>query len=84
MTFDEGDSRLHQASTHYPFSITVSGPGPGRMALKNLPTQLPLALMLSLLLGYIAWLATARRMSFTWEINMGLAAGEFELFVSRW
>lgn len=80
MTFDDGDSRLHQASTHYPFSITVSGPGPGRMALKNLPTQLPLALMLSLLLGYIAWLATARRMSFTWEINMGLAAGEFELF----
>jgi EAL domain-containing protein (putative c-di-GMP-specific phosphodiesterase class I) len=35
--------------------------------------------MLSLLLGYLAWLATAR-MSFTWEINMGIAAREFELF----
>lgn len=80
LTFEEGDSLLQQASAHYPFSISVSGPGPGRMALMNLPTQLPLALMLSLLLGYIAWLATARRMSFTWEINMGLAAGEFELF----
>lgn len=77
---DDSASLLEQASTHYPFSITVNGPGPGAMALKNLPTQLPLALMLSLLLGYIAWLATASRMSFTWEINMGLAAREFELF----
>ncbi|HDR2891468.1 TPA: cyclic diguanylate phosphodiesterase [Enterobacter asburiae] len=80
LTFDDGDSLLHKASSHYPFSITVSGPGPGKLALKNLPAQLPLALMLSLLLGYVAWLATARRMSFTWEINMGLAAREFELF----
>ena len=80
LTFDDGDVLLSLASTRYPFSITVSGPGPGSIALKNLPTQLPLALMLSLLLGYIAWLATARRMSFTWEINMGLAAREFELF----
>jgi len=80
LSFDDGDSLLEKASTHYPFSITVSGPGPGEMALINLPTQLPLGLMLSLLLGYIAWLATARRMSFTWEINMGIAAREFELF----
>lgn len=36
--------------------------------------------MLSLLLGYLAWLATANRMSFTWEIDMGIAAREFELF----
>ncbi|EPO5088111.1 TPA: EAL domain-containing protein [Enterobacter hormaechei] len=79
-TFDENASLLEQSSQHYPFSVTVSGPGPGEMALKNLPTQLPLALMLSLLMGYIAWLATARRISFTWEINMGIAAREFELF----
>lgn len=36
--------------------------------------------MLSLLLGYLARLATANRMSFTWEIDMGIAAREFELF----
>lgn len=74
------DALLHTTSTRFPFSITVSGPGAEALALRNLPTQLPLALMLSLLLGYIAWLATASRMSFTWEINMGLAAREFELF----
>jgi FOG: EAL domain len=34
----------------------------------------------TMLVGYIAWLATASRMSFTHEINYGLAAGEFELF----
>ncbi|WP_368543794.1 EAL domain-containing protein [Enterobacter soli] len=76
----EGDALLSKTSARFPFSVTVSGPGPGSLALKHLPTQLPLALMLSLLLGYVAWLATARRMSFTWEINMGLAAREFELF----
>ncbi len=80
LTLSSNDARMQQASAHYPFTITVSSPGPGKMALKNLPTQLPLALMLSLLVGYIVWLATARRMSFTWEINMGLAAREFELF----
>ncbi|EYI71054.1 diguanylate cyclase/phosphodiesterase, partial [Salmonella enterica subsp. enterica serovar Heidelberg str. N20134] len=36
--------------------------------------------MLSLLIGYIAWLATASRMSFSWEINLALAEREFELF----
>lgn len=80
LDIDSGDTHFQQASPRFPFSITVSGPGPGEMALKNLPTQLPLAMMLSLLLGYIAWLATARRMSFTWEISMGLAARELELF----
>ncbi|VFS06568.1 diguanylate phosphodiesterase [Enterobacter cancerogenus] len=51
LTFDDSDVLLTQNSARYPFSITVSGPGPGVMALKNLPTQLPLALMLSLLVG---------------------------------
>lgn len=80
LTFDKHAFLLEQSSQRYPFSVTVSGPGPGEMALRNLPTQLPLALMLSLLMGYIVWLATARRISFTWEINMGIAAREFELF----
>ena len=33
-----------------------------------------------LLMGYIAWIVTANRMSFSWEINLGMAAHEFELF----
>ena len=37
-------------------------------------------MILSLLVGYLAWLATANRMSFSWEINLALAAREFELF----
>lgn len=37
-------------------------------------------MLLSLLVGYIAWLATAYRMSFSREINLGLAQHEFELF----
>lgn len=71
---------LRQNSAHFPFTILVSGPGASDLALKNLPSELPLAVLISLLLGYIAWLATASRMSFTWEINLGLAAREFELF----
>lgn len=58
----------------------MTGPGAGELALRHLPTQLPLAVMLSLLVGYLAWLATASRMSFSWEINLALAAREFELF----
>ena len=80
LTFREDDTIYRQTSGNFPFTITVSGPGPAELALKSLPTQLPLALLLSLLLGYIAWLATANRMSFTWELNLGLAAREFELF----
>ncbi|WP_448957306.1 CSS-motif domain-containing protein, partial [Klebsiella michiganensis] len=30
-TFDENASLLEQSSQHYPFSVTVSGPGPGEM-----------------------------------------------------
>lgn len=37
-------------------------------------------MLLSLLVGYIARLATAYRMSFSREINLGLAQHEFELF----
>lgn len=37
LTFDDSDVLLTQNSARYPFSITVSGPGPGVMALKNLP-----------------------------------------------
>ncbi|CAH5319661.1 Putative cyclic-di-GMP phosphodiesterase AdrB [Enterobacter cloacae] len=80
LSFDEEGSIVQQSSSRHPFTITISGPGPGELALKSLPAQLPLGLILSLLLGYLAWLATANRMSFTWEIDMGIASREFELF----
>lgn len=77
---EEDGNRLEHSSDHFPFSLTVVSPSASEVALLSLPGQLPLALMLSLLLGYLAWLVTASRMSFTWEINLGLAAREFELF----
>lgn len=80
ITVDEGDVSHEMASDKFAFSVTTIGPPPGLLALSNLPTQLPLALILSMLIGYIAWLATANRMSFSWEINVGLASHEFEVF----
>ena len=74
------DENYQLSSRHFPFTINVNGPGATALAWHYLPTQLPLAVLLSLLVGYIAWLATAYRMSFSREINMGLAQHEFELF----
>ncbi|WP_034944816.1 EAL domain-containing protein [Erwinia oleae] len=67
-------------SLRYPFSITLFGPAPERLALEKLPSQLPLALLLSLLLGYIVWLATANRMSLSWQIGYGITAREFMVY----
>ncbi|WHP29671.1 cyclic diguanylate phosphodiesterase [Trabulsiella odontotermitis] len=67
-------------STHFPFTVNLISPGTTELALKSLPTQLPLALILSLLLAGIAWLVTASRMSFSWEINMGVASQEFDVW----
>jgi hypothetical protein len=39
--FVSGDA--HQASLRYPYSITLYGPSPARLALNTLPSQLPLA-----------------------------------------
>lgn len=72
------EHRFH--SQRYPFAVLVTGPSAQKVALQSLPSQLPLALMLSLLIGYITWLASASRMSFSWEINLGIAAREFEVF----
>ncbi|HFZ8993159.1 TPA: EAL domain-containing protein [Citrobacter freundii] len=76
----QDEQRYQLSSRHFPFTIGITGPEASDLALQTLPAQLPLAFMLSLLVGYIAWLATARRMSFSWEINLGIAAREFELF----
>ena len=69
-----------QASLRYPFTITLYGPSPARLALNTLPSQLPLAVMLSLLIGYIVWLATANRMSLSWQISYGITASEFMVY----
>lgn len=69
-----------QHSTEFPFTISVSGPGASAVAFNELPGELPLALIISLLMTGIAWLATAGRMSFSREINLGIAADEFELW----
>ncbi|QKJ87363.1 cyclic diguanylate phosphodiesterase [Paramixta manurensis] len=76
----EDEVGYQQSSLRYPFSITLFGPAPSRLALMTLPSQLPLALLLSLLMGYIIWLATANRMSLSWQISYGLSAQEFMVY----
>lgn len=79
--FPSGSEVAYQdVSLRYPFSVTLFGPAPGRLALMTLPSQLPLALLLSLLMGYIVWLATANRMSLSWQISYGITAREFQVY----
>lgn len=76
----EDEVSYDQGSLRYPFSITLYGPSPARLALSSLPSQLPLALLLSLLIGYIVWLGTANRMSLSWQISYGITANEFMVY----
>lgn len=69
-----------QRSSHFPYSISVLSPGPERLAFENLVSELPLAIIMSVLFTWIAWLVTAGRLSFTREINMGIAGKEFSLY----
>ena len=69
-----------QRSTEFPFTININGPGAATIALEELPGELPLALIFSLLMTGIAWLATAGRMSFSREISLGITAREFTLW----
>lgn len=64
----------------FPFSISVTTPGATMLALEDLPSQAPLAVILALLLSAVAWIATAGRVSFTREITLGLERREFELY----
>ncbi|EHM47468.1 EAL domain-containing protein (putative c-di-GMP-specific phosphodiesterase class I) [Yokenella regensburgei] len=74
------ESIFRLASHRFPFTVNITGPGTTEMALSTLPTQLPLALIAGLLAAGIAWLVTASRMSFSWEINMGIASREFDIW----
>ena len=76
----EDEVSYQQSSLRYPFTITLYGPAPTRLALLTLPSQLPLALLLSLLTGYVIWLVTANRMSLAWQIGYGLSAREFMVY----
>ena len=76
----EDQSSLEAHSLRYPFSITLLGPPSTHIALMRLPSQLPLALMLSLLMGYIVWLAIANRMSPSWQISNGISGREFIVY----
>lgn len=76
----EDEVTYEQASLRYPYSITLFGPEPSTLAIMNLPSQLPLALLLSALMGYIVWLATANRMSLSWQISYGINAREFMVY----
>ncbi|MCT8154800.1 EAL domain-containing protein, partial [Klebsiella aerogenes] len=69
-----------QSSSQFTFPINISGPGASAVALEELPAELPLALMFSLLMTGIAWLTTAGRMTFSREITLGIAAHEFEVW----
>lgn len=67
-------------SENYPLSISTVGPSANSLAIADLPAQLPLAIILGALTGYLAWLLTAKRMSFFREISLGLSAKEFMVF----
>ena len=75
-----GDSIYTRSSAAFPFSVSALSPGAERLALRNLLSQLPLAIIMSVLFTWIAWLATAGRLSFSREINMGIAGKEFSLY----
>lgn len=76
----EDEVRYDYSSLRYPYTLTLYGPSPIRLALSTLPMQLPLALILSLLVGYIVWLATANRLSLSGQISHGLLANEFMVY----
>ncbi|HDG1692054.1 TPA: EAL domain-containing protein [Kluyvera georgiana] len=76
----DGDIVYTRASKAFPFSVTAHSPGADQLALRNLVSELPLAIIMSVLFTWIAWLATAGRLSFSREINMGIAGKEFSLY----
>ncbi|HGW3453755.1 EAL domain-containing protein [Klebsiella quasipneumoniae] len=76
----QGTVIYRQRSSEFPFTININGPGASTIALEELPGELPLALIFSLLMTGIAWLATAGRMSFSREISLGISAREFALW----
>lgn len=69
-----------RTSKYFPFSVTAISPGAEYLALRDLTSDLPLAIIITALLAWVAWLVTAGRMSFSREISMGIANKEFPLY----
>ena len=69
-----------RASTLFPFSISVRTPGATALALAWLPSQMPLAALITLLLAGLVWFYTAGRMSFSREISLGIVQHEFQIY----
>lgn len=72
--------RITRSSARFPFSISVTTPGATALALRWLPSQMPLVALLALLVAAITWACTAGRVSFSREISQGIAGREFELY----
>lgn len=80
MTPGPGQNIYTQPTQNPAISVSLITPGPSVLARHALPSQLPLALLVALVVGYAVWVGTASRMSFAWELNLGLATREFALF----
>ena len=76
----EDEVAYDQSSVRYAFNNTLYGPAPARLALDTFTSQLTLAVPVGLLVGYIVWLATANRMSLSWQISYGITANEFMVY----
>ena len=76
----DDEEKVTRSSELFPFAVSVTTPGATALALNDLPAQAPLAVILSLLLAAVSWIATAGRVSFTREIILGIHRREFELY----
>lgn len=74
------DLRYTASSSEYPFSITVFGPSAEILALEKLPHQIPLALLISLLAAYVAYLISANRMSLSYYISHAITHRKFLVY----
>ena len=67
-------------SKQFPFGIVVATPGASVLAQRELTSHFPLAVLIALLVAALTWITTARWLSFTREIRLGIARREFELW----
>ncbi len=67
-------------SSIHGISISLIGPSITRLAIRDLPSQLPLALLCSLFAVWAILITTTKRLSFTRELQTGIAQKEFVLY----
>lgn len=77
----QSEGRQYTAkSDKYPFSISLFGPSASTLALAALPRHIPLALIIGLLVAYLAYLITANRMSLSYYIGHAITHREFRVY----